>query len=87
MNQIAIFEPDTQQRVEVRLEGDTVWLSQRQMAELFGKDVRTVSEHIGKVFADGELARDDSTVRKFRIVRREGDRRPGSGLTSGQTSS
>lgn len=36
---------------------ETVWLSQTQMAELFGKDVRTVSEHIGNVYSEAELER------------------------------
>ena len=72
MNNIIIFE-QTNQPVEVRLEGETGWLSQMQMAELFDKDVRTISEHIGNVFADGELER-DPTIRNFRIVRQEGKR-------------
>ena len=57
----------------VTFEQDTVWLSQVQMAELFGKDVRTVNEHIGNVYAGGELER-ETTIRKFRIVRAEGNR-------------
>lgn len=63
------------QAVEVRLDAvrDTVWLSQRQMAELFGKDVRTVNEHLRNVFAEGELLREE-TIRDFRIVRQEGRR-------------
>ena len=73
MSEIVIFEEDAQ-KVEVRLEGETVWLTQRQMAELFGKDLRTVSEHIGNVFEEGELDR-EGTVRNFRIVRSEGHRR------------
>lgn len=61
--------------VEVRLDAarDTVWLSQRQMAELFGKDVRTVNEHLLNVFAEEELLREE-TIRDFRIVRQEGRR-------------
>lgn len=55
------------------LDQDTVWLDQAQMALLFDKDVRTVNEHIGNVFAEGELAK-DATIRKFRIVRQEGRR-------------
>jgi hypothetical protein len=47
--------PDQQTRIEVRLEGDTVWLTQRQMAELFQKSVPTINEHIRNVFAEGEL--------------------------------
>jgi len=48
MSDIIIFKSEAQQ-VEMRLEGETVWLSQKQMAELFDKDVRTVNEHIGNV--------------------------------------
>ncbi|WP_163558201.1 RhuM family protein [Halomonas sp. NO4] len=72
MSEIVIFE-DARQPVEVRLEGETVWLTQKQMAELFGKDLRTVSEHIGNVYEEGELDR-EGTIRKFRIVRQEGKR-------------
>jgi len=57
----------------VRLEGETVWLSQKQMAELFDKDVRTINEHIINAFEEGELAR-EATLRNFRIVRQEGQR-------------
>lgn len=47
--QLVIFDSGTGQ-VEVCLEGDTVWLSQAQMADLFGKDVRTVNEHIANIY-------------------------------------
>ncbi|HEU0198367.1 MAG TPA: RhuM family protein [Nevskiaceae bacterium] len=72
MSELVIFEGD-RQPVEVRLEGETVWLTQRQMAELFDKDVRTINEHVGNVYAEGELER-EPTIRKFRIVRQEGSR-------------
>lgn len=58
---------------EVRLDGETVWLTQRQMAELFDKDLRTVNEHIANVFAEGELET-TATIRNFRMVRQEGRR-------------
>jgi hypothetical protein len=72
MSEIIIFDNDTQP-VEVRLEGETVWLTQKQMAELFGKDLRTINEHVGNVYEEGELDR-GGTIRKFRIVRQEGKR-------------
>jgi len=72
VSDIVIFEEGAGP-VEVRLEGETVWLSQKQMAELFGKDLRTISEHIGNVYEEGELGR-EATIRKFRIVRQEGNR-------------
>ncbi|EWH03586.1 virulence RhuM family protein [Halomonas sp. BC04] len=73
-NPIVIFE-DADKAVEVRLDADqeTVWLNQRQMAELFGKDVRTVNEHVLNVYSEGELER-EATIRDFRIVRQEGSR-------------
>ena len=64
---------DGRTRVECRFAGETVWLSQALMAELYQKDVRTISEHLQNLFAEGELD-STSTVRKFRIVRREGSR-------------
>jgi hypothetical protein len=60
-------------RVEVIYQDETFWLSQRRMAELFGVDVRTVSEHLGNIYASGELT-PEATIRKSRTVRREGSR-------------
>ncbi len=57
--------------VEVRLEEETVWLTQDQMALLFAKDKRTISEHIRNVFKEGELE-ENSVVRKFRITAADG---------------
>jgi hypothetical protein len=72
MNEIVIFEANDQP-VEVRLEGESVWLTQKQMAALFDKDIRTINEHVGNVFDEGELDR-EGTIRKFRMVRQEGNR-------------
>ena len=73
-NSIIIYQPHADQpAIDVRLEGETVWLSQRQMGELFGVDVRTISEHLSNIFSSGELEK-EATIRKFRIVRREGTR-------------
>ncbi|KRW80865.1 virulence protein RhuM/Fic/DOC family protein [Marinobacter sp. P4B1] len=72
--QVRIFtSTDGQAQLEVALDQETVWLSQIQMAELFGKDVRTVNEHVSNVFQEGELEK-EPTIRKFRIVRQEGKR-------------
>ena len=60
-------------RVDVRLEEETVWLSQEQMAQLFGKSRSTVTEHIGNIFKEGEL-NPNPTRRNFRQVRLEGNR-------------
>ena len=60
-------------RIDVRLEDETVWLSQKLMAELFQKDVRTINEHIKNIYSEGELE-PKATIRKFRIVQTEGAR-------------
>jgi hypothetical protein len=61
-------------RIHVRLVEGTVWLTQRLMAELYGKDVRTINEHLTNIFDEGELD-PGATIRKFRIVGTEGNRR------------
>jgi len=60
-------------RVEVVYESETFWLDQRRMAELFGVDVRTVSEHLRNIYGSGELS-EAATIRKLRRVRAEGNR-------------
>ncbi len=60
-------------RIDVRLHAESVWLTQMQMAALFGRDKRTISEHIQTVFDDEELD-PAATVRKFRTVQTEGSR-------------
>ncbi len=64
---------DGQTRVEVRLQDETVWLSQKLMADLFQKDVRTINEHIKNILAEGEQT-SEATIWKFRIVQIEGKR-------------
>lgn len=64
---------DGQTRIEVRFEAETVWLSQKAMAELFQVTVPTVNEHLGNLYDEGELAA-GPTIRKFRIVQIEGQR-------------
>ncbi len=54
-----------EQSIEARYEDETVWLTQKLMAELFAVDVRTVSEHLKNIFASGELG-EEAVVRKFR---------------------
>ena len=58
-------------KIDVRLDEETVWLTQAQMAQLFGKDKRTVSEHIRNIFNEGEL-NESSVVRNFRITASDG---------------
>jgi len=64
---------DGRTRIEVRLQDETVWLTQKMMAELFQVAVPTVNEHIKNIIVEGELAT-GSTIRKFLIVQKEGDR-------------
>lgn len=68
-----IYSTQSGMKVQLRYEGDGLWMSQGQMAELFGVDVRTVNEHILNVYRDSELS-EIATNRKFRIVRKEGSR-------------
>lgn len=62
---------DGQARIEVRLQDETVWLTQKLMAELFQKDLRTINEHIQNIFEEGELI-PESAIRKFRITAADG---------------
>lgn len=62
---------DGQTKIQTRLENETVWLSQAQMASLFGKAKSTISEHIKNVFEEGEL-RQDSVVRNYRTTAADG---------------
>lgn len=72
--QIVIYRArDRHIQLDVNLEKDTVWLNQAQIASLFEKDVRTISEHISNVYKESELAK-GVTIRKFRIVQKEGNR-------------
>ena len=64
---------DGRTRIQCRFENETIWLTQALIAELFQKDVRTINEHLGNIFEEGELSR-RATIRKFRIVRQEGAR-------------
>ena len=59
--------------LKISIENETIWLTQKQISELFEKDVRTINEHIKKIYKDEELY-EDSTIRKFRIVQKEGNR-------------
>jgi hypothetical protein len=72
--EILIYQnPNGDIKIDVRLEEETVWLTQEQMATLFGKGRSTVTEHIANIFEEGELVQ-NRTCRKFRQVRQEGRR-------------
>ncbi|MBN2378056.1 MAG: hypothetical protein JXD22_16785 [Sedimentisphaerales bacterium] len=71
-SEIVIYKnPEGNIRIDVRLEDETVWLSQAHMCELFDKNKRTISEHIRNIFSEGELP-EDSVVRKFRTTGSDG---------------
>jgi hypothetical protein len=73
-NQIIFYStPQGNVKVEVVFEEETFWLSQKRIADLFSVDVRTINEHLQNIYAAGELQK-DSTIRKFRIVQKEGNR-------------
>lgn len=65
---------DGRARVECRFVGDSLWLTHVLMAELFQVKVPTINEHLKTLYAEGEL-QPETTIRKFLIVRQEGDRR------------
>lgn len=70
MSEIVIFEGD-HRAVEVRLEGETLWLSLQQLAELFGRDKSVISRHLRNIFDSGELER-EATVARNATVQKEG---------------
>ena len=73
-SEILIYEAaDGRRRIDVRLQDETVWLTQKLMSELFQKDVRTINEHVKNIYEEGELE-PEATIRKFRIVQTEGTR-------------
>lgn len=71
--QLLIYQ-DGGLNLQVRVDGQTVWLTQRQLAELFQVSVPTVNEHLATIYSEGEVDR-QSTIRNFRIVQTEGKRR------------
>ena len=64
---------DVPESFEMRYEDENIWLTQKMMAALYGVDVRTINDHIQKVYLDGELS-EGTTIRNFRIVQTEGSR-------------
>ncbi len=73
-NQIVVYQPNETVRLDVRLENETVWLTQLKIAELFGVQKAAISKHLKNIFASGELVR-DATVSKMETVQVEGDRK------------
>lgn len=73
-DEIILYRPDElAEHIEVRLEDDTVWLSQQQMATLFNQTKQNISLHINNCFKEGELER-DPTVKESLTVQKEGNR-------------
>ena len=80
-NKIVIYQTeDGKTQLDVKLENETVWLTQAQLVQLFDSSKANVSEHIKHIYEDGELAA-DSTVRKFRTIQTEGKRQVGRNVT------
>ena len=68
-SEIIIYQTDDGlTKIDVRLDEDTVWLTQAEMAELFQKNVSTISRHIQNVFEEGELQRNESNLRFLQIA-------------------
>lgn len=65
--------PDNSGTVQAYVEDETLWLTQKAMAQLFGVEVNTINYHLKEVFSSGELI-EDATIRKIRIVQQEGKR-------------
>ena len=79
-NEIVVYQPDEAIRLDVRLDGETVWLNRHQMAQLFGRDIKTIGKHVANALGE-ELAAIPSptgagspTVAKFATVQNEGTR-------------
>ncbi len=73
-NQIVLYQSeDGMTQLDVKLEGETVWLNRQQMAELFGRDVKTIGKHINNALKE-ELNDGISTIAKFATVQKEGSR-------------
>ncbi len=72
-NEIVVYQPNETIRLDVRLENETVWLTQSQMATLFGCSTDNIGLHLKNVYAVGELSR-ETTTEDFSVVRMEGAR-------------
>ena len=75
MNGIEIYQtPDNQTQIEVRFEGESVWLTQKHIAELFGTQVPAINKHIKNILKEEELFA-SSTISILEIVQYEGNRK------------
>ena len=64
---------DDKDSIEVRYEDENIWLTQKMLAIVYGVNIATINEHIKNIYKDNELE-EDSTIRKFLIVQKEGNR-------------
>ena len=72
--QLVIYQtPNGETQLDVTVRGETIWLTQRQIADLFGTKVPAISKHLKNIFASGELDR-DATISKMETVQDEGGR-------------
>ena len=72
--QLVIYQtPNGETQLDVTVRGETIWLTQRQIAELFGTKVPAISKHLKNIFASGELER-DTTISKMETVVNRGFR-------------
>ena len=74
IGEIVLYQPDDSVNIEVRLEDETVWLTQDQIVDLFQSSKGNISEHIANIYEQGELE-EGATVRDFRTVQTEGGRK------------
>ena len=72
-NEIVLYKPNDQLSLEVKLENETVWLSQQQMVILFDSTKQNISLHINNIFKEGELNK-EATVKEYLTVQTEGGR-------------
>jgi len=71
-SQIIIYKTETgETKIDVRFDGDTVWLTQKMMAELFDVEINTINYHLKEIFKSGELG-EKSVIRKIRTTASDG---------------
>ena len=72
-NEIVLYQPDETVQLEVRLQDETVWLNQQQIAVLFGTQRQAITKHLKNIFESGELDR-EATCSILELVQKEGNR-------------
>ena len=80
--EIVMYQPDETIRLEVRMDGETVWLSANQMANLFDRDEKTIRKHINNVFSEEEVPKDINT----HFLRVDGVKQPSATIYTRQLS-